>query len=50
MGLRDCNWVVVAIKKKDNAKIEFSFDREKMFSVSTLVLNNYKTVFAFFIQ
>ena len=42
-------WVVVAIKKEDKSKMEFSFDREKIFSSSTLV-NNYKTVFGFFIR
>ena len=29
MGLRDCNWEVVAIKKADKSQTEFSFDREK---------------------
>ena len=33
-------WVVVAFKKEDKSKMEFSFDREKIFSSSTLV-NNY---------
>ena len=49
MGLRDCKWEVVAFKKEDKSQTEFSFDREKMFSASTLILKNYKTVFVFFI-
>ena len=35
MGLRDCNWVVVAIKEEDKSQMEFSFDREKnVFSIN----------------
>ena len=41
MGPRDCNWVVVAIKKEDKSKMELFCDRGKMFSASTLVLINY---------
>ena len=31
MGLRDCNLVVVAIKKENKSKMGVSFDREKLF-------------------
>ena len=44
LALMDWDWVVVAIKEEDKSQTEFSCDREKMFSASTLILNNYKSV------